>query len=318
MTPDVFQRRAFTVDGQGFDWADLVTAAHTWGNWKEAERVAVRAVQADTLTQLPDGPPGDNKFTDALQRFRYDRRLLSADELHIWLEGRGLDSESLLQYIRGAECTSPAEPEAGVIDTRKAFQATWVNAVCSGLLRRVGQRLAAHLAVAYASGMPMVQRPLAADEMESLNLAYETFSLRVDDAAARRELEQRHTDWTRLDVLQVHSPDDQMIREIALCVRVDGRLLSDVAYDAGIAIELQHIELQDAAELMRPQMLGARTGELLGPFSLGPADHRLVEILKRQPPSFDDTGMAQRARARAFERAVQHEVADRVAFDELP
>ncbi|MFF6984298.1 hypothetical protein ACFZAV_43050 [Streptomyces sp. NPDC008343] len=252
-----------------------------------------------------------------MRQFRYERQLLSADDLHRWLEFRGLDVECWLDYIRGVTLSAEEAAEEADVEEREIGHATWAHAVCSRTLERVGVRLAAHLAVADASSLPVVQAPLDADELDSLEVAYAGFSRGIDDTEARRELERRQVEWTRVEVRQVSCEDEQVIREVALCVRTDGRPLDDVVIDAGIPIEWRRLELQQVDDPLRGKLLGARVGELIGPLTRG-SDHVLVEVLEKHLPSFDEPELAQRARACAFERALQGEVAERVCFDELP
>ncbi len=316
--PEVLRHRAFTIiDGRTFTWADLVAAAQVWGEWGEAEGAAGAALRAVGHARAVGVSLGEARFDEGARRFRYERRLLSADELHGWLALRGLDVPSWLDYIRGTVLSderAARETDAGPDEIRRA---TWTHAVCSGALERVGRRLAAYLAVADVVGLPAVQAPLRGDVLAPLELAYARFSSRIDDTEARRELERRQVEWTRVHVRQLTCKGEHVAREAALCVRMDGRPLEDVAIEAGASIERRRVELRHVDEPLRSKLLGARVGQLLGPLPYGP-DHLLVEVLEKHPPSFDDPELAQRARECALERARLGEVAERVVFDELP
>ena len=88
--------------------------------------------------------------------------------------------------------------------------------------------------------------------------------------------------------------DEMVMREAALCVRLDGRELSDVAGDAGAQLQETSVLLDDAERLLRTWLLAAHPGDLVGPLATGD-DHRLVRRRRRMPPSLDDPGCAARA-----------------------
>ncbi|MFG2638921.1 hypothetical protein ACGFX8_35245 [Streptomyces sp. NPDC048362] len=318
MIPEVLHHRAFTVTGgRTFTWADVVAAAQFWGEWGEAEAAASMALKTLWRARAVGVDLGGATVDESARQFRYQRQLLSADELQSWLAFRGLDVDSWLNYIRGRALLGERVDGDSVADPDEIPHATWAQLVCSGALERVGQRLATYLAVADALSLPAAQTPLCSSELASLEHAYAKFSGGVDDAKARRELERRQVEWTRVQVRQLSCKDEHVVREVALCVRTDGRPIDDVAIEAGASIERRRFEIQHVDEPLRSKLLGARVGELLGPLPHG-ADQVLVEVIDKHPPSFDDPQLARRARACALERALLSEVAERISFDELP
>ncbi|MEV6678191.1 hypothetical protein AB0N09_15195 [Streptomyces erythrochromogenes] len=317
MPEEVLRHRAFTlIGGRTFTWADLVVSAQVWGEWDKAVAAAVAAERAIERARA-EGALGGAQVEDTARQFRYEHQLLSADELDKWLDFRGLDLESWLDYIHAA-CLSgeqvPGEVAAGSDEIRKP---AWAHAVCSGSLERVGRRLAEYLAVAEAIGMPVGRATLGTEELRALEHAHSEFSSAIDHTETRRELERRQVEWTRVRIRQLSSEDEQVVRELALCVRADGRPIDDVAITAGAPIKCRYLELGHVDEPLRSKLLGAHVGELLGPLRYG-ADHLLVEVVEKHPPSFDDPELVQRARAYAVERTLLSEVSERVSFHELP
>ena len=55
------------------------------------------------------------------------------------------------------------------------------------------------------------------------------------DADVEREIAAHALDWIRIEAETLELDDADAAREAALCVRVDGRSLADVAADSGVA-----------------------------------------------------------------------------------
>jgi hypothetical protein len=194
----------------------------------------------------------------------------------------------------------------------------WGNAVCSGALGRVAERLAAHAAATVAGGTTLPQSPLDEAALAQLDDAFDRFCNRsANHAAVIRALDGHREDWTYVDLRSLVTNDQHVAREVALCVRVDGRSFPEVASDASLTLERRGLMLEEVEEPLRTGLLGARRGELVGPLSHGDA-YRLIEVLDRRAPALDQPEVMDRARRAAIGRAVEREVTERVSWHERP
>jgi hypothetical protein len=313
------RRVAFEVAGRRFNWCDLVAAARAWGDWALVEQAASSALLALEAARASGVPLAGPEFDAEAHHFRHVRHLLSADELERWLADRGLDTEQWLDYVRGV-IVSESLPPARLAQASGSAPpaAAWAQAICSGALTRVAERLASRAAVTVAGGGSLPRGRLSAFDVRELDRAFERFrAAQADPAAVIRALDRHREDWTQVDLHRLLTDDRNVAREVALCVRVDGRQLAEVSEDAGLALERRRTTLEQVDEPVRTSLLGARRRELIGPYAID-GGYWLVELLDRRAPSLDQPDVADRARRAAIERAIRREVADRVSWHECP
>lgn len=264
----VLERPVFTVGARQFRWHEV------------AERMEAPA---------PPAPVPDDELPSAEARFRYERNLVSREEMEAWLTRWELTAAEWRGYLRGN------------LDGERAG---WVSAVCSGALERAAQELAARAAAAEALGEPDLDR------------AYDRFLAEaVSPDALPSILDARRADWLRVDCRTLVFETEPAAREAALCVRDDGMALSEVAEQAGAEVREHSVHLEDAQGGLGDALLSARTGELLGPLAL--ADRfALVLVDEKVEPSLDDPEILRRVQEAAQARAIQREIVNRVTWHE--
>jgi hypothetical protein len=313
------RRVAFAVAGRRFDWRDLMVAARAWGEWDQLEQEArsafFRLEHARSIGLAVTGP----QFEAEAHRFRYARHLISADDLERWLDERGLDVEQWLDYVRGVVLAGlPAA--AGPVSPHGAAPPAVVrtHAVCSGVLGRVATRLATRVAVTFAQQESLPDGPLTEPLIHTLDQYFDDFRGRsASGSAVVRALDRQREGWTRVDVRWLTTPDQDVAREMALCVRVDGRSFTKVAEDAGLPLTRTERALEQFDAPLRASILGAGRGQLVGPLTVG--DERwLLEVLDRRAPTLEQPEVAARARRAAIGHAVEREVAERVRWHDRP
>jgi hypothetical protein len=305
------ERSVFAVSGRRFRVADVVCASRAWGQWAECEQAARAARSALDAARL-DGARLDGPEFDAEQeRFRRARRLLAADELVSWLSHRDVEVGAWRDYIRGEvlrrRFDGPIADDAPV----------WVHAICSGGLDSAAQRLAAHAAAAAALGrLGATATPLTESDVAALDLVFMEFCDRsATGDAIEREVEKRRLDWLLLEWRWQATPDPDVLREAALCIRDDGVGFEQVAAQAGLDVQHDRMTLEGVRADLHPHLLGARVGDLVGPLAVG-SDYWLIEVLDKRIPSIDDPEVWAAAREAVVNRAVEAEVVDRVRWDE--
>src|SRR5579862_2722897 len=103
----LLDEEVFSVDGEPFSWCDVLAAAELRGaaaEWIEATRQGLAGVAASE--------PSAEDVREAAARFRYERRLLSADELESWLGRWRLSIADWTAHLRRSLRAGPAQ--AGV------------------------------------------------------------------------------------------------------------------------------------------------------------------------------------------------------------
>ena len=298
--------RVFSAGGRCFTWADVIEAAVARGEWAALQRHALGLVARENTGELPD----DAQVRAAANEFRYRHNLLSADELQEWLARFDVSFEEWMAEMRRsllepADQLFAASPEA-------VERASWVHAVCSGKLAAYALTLAEEVAV-HLSGQAQT---VAADELVGLPQERERFcAALLADPALAAEISNNELGWTRVNLRSLSHRDEGVVREAALCVRLDGRELADVAADAGAELRETCVLLDDVEPALRTRLLAARPGEIIGPLAAG-TDHLLVHVVARVRPSLDDSEVRQRAGEAIIARALAGEINRHVNWHE--
>ncbi len=331
----VLSRPAFAVSNHTFVWREVLLAAQAWGTWGECEQAARDGLARLAAAEQGDAALGEDELRESERAFRAAHGLLSGEELETWLSRWQLDARAWRDYIhadalRGPGVDALRAPHAGAmrdaagarpaaagdaVDPAVLARATWAHAVCSGALEQVLHRLAGVVAAADARGASLSDT----EELDETVLAelyelYEGFCERALSARAiEREVELRALDWTRFELCYIAADEEAVMREAALCVREDGMSIEEVGASAGIAVQRLACELASLEGELRSELLGSRTGAMLGPV-LVDGTWRLVEVLERRSPSLSDPALRERAAKVAVDGAVQAEVMNRVRW----
>jgi hypothetical protein len=191
-------------------------------------------------------------------------------------------------------------------------RANWVHAVCSGRLAEYARMLAEEVAV-HLSEQPLT---LAPERLVALSEKRQRFcEAQLDESALDAEVRNNDIGWTRLDLQYLKHHDEMVVREAALCVRLDGRELADVGKDAGAEMWETSVLLDDAEPMLRTRLLAAGAGELVGSRATE-SDHLLVLVVRRVPPRLDDPAVRRRAEETIIRRALAAEVNRHVNWHE--
>ncbi|MGZ6988635.1 MAG: hypothetical protein ACXVH0_06725, partial [Thermoanaerobaculia bacterium] len=326
---DLFGQEVFRAGGRVFRWEDVVRAAELWGAWNPIKERALLnlALLALVDTEAEAAVPQD-EVDAAADDFRYERDLITAEELEEWLAHWRLDAETWLDWIHASllrdrlpDFVPRAEPEE---DLREVELALLAEAVCSGELARLARQLAARAAISERererAQVPHEDQGSAGslDErgevLARLELSYQRFREEVltPDALAAR-VKARLTDWTRINRSVLRLQAEDAAREVAIAVRQEGADLGRVAEEIGEATE-DGVEFLDEAEPeVRDILLSARPGELVGPVSVG-GEFVLVSLRAKIPPAPDDPEVLERAESSLLEGLVTREVDNRITW----
>ncbi len=330
----LFRQEVFHAGSRVFRWEDVVLAAELWGDWKLIEERALQnlAVLASVDSGTESAVPED-EIDKAADDFRYERDLITAEELERWLSRWRLDAETWLGWIHATLLRDrlpgivfSGRPEAEV---RQVELAVLAEAVCSGELERLGRQLAARAAIAERER----EREKVADDedrnsagslaerrevLARLELSYERFREEVltPDALAAR-VKARLTDWTRISCSVLRLSAEDAAREAAMAVRQEGVDLGTLAEEIGEATEDGVEFLEEAEPEVRDILLSARPGELVGPVNVGD-EFVLVSVRAKTPPAPDDPEVLERAESSLLEGLVAREVDNRITWTWKP
>jgi hypothetical protein len=220
-----------------------------------------------------------------------------------------------------AICGGRATAMTAQLSARAALYARTIAEAASGQDGVSDAEVEAFLAsvpVDCASGRLAALSPEACRErlqhLARLEIVWRRFaSAEASPRAIRELIGTRWLGWIRVRLRSVFAQDGDTIREIALCVREDRRDLCDVAAGAGVNVDEAERYVDEVDERFRGLLVGARSGDVLGPVALGDG-FLLAQVLARQAPSETDPHVRARAERELLARTVDREVQDRVTW----
>ena len=302
----------FTVREVTYSWDSVLEWAAVRGSLDELRRRTRLGLMLAATSGVKDGLD-QGAVSAAATEFRYGRRLLSAEELDAWLVrwkltvgewGEHLERTLLLGAF-------PDEPEGDVAE-QMLEEAEYVEAVCSSLLEDEANAFAVEVALADAAAEEAeLDRPATIEEM--IAAAEAARQSATAGEGVEREIARRILDWTRLELDRVELEDEGTAREAAMCVRLDGRKLADVASDCHALVEHLVTYVSDLEAWAQPLLLAAQAGDLVGPVEDEGA-YVLFDVHARTAPASSDPALRDRAEAALVQRAVKRATEARVEW----
>ena len=134
--------------------------------------------------------------------------------------------------------------------------------------------------------------------------------------AMAKALRARRSDWVQVDCAVLELPDEGMAREAALSV-AEGMSLREVAARAEVSIVEQIFLLDGAGPELAQPLLGATTGDIVGPVAIGDR-HMFAEVRDKRVPSLDDPVVEMFVREEVQRRAINAEIGERIQWIERP
>ena len=316
-------RSLFTVADRTYAWEDVLLAAELRGELGALERETRQGLGCLRRLASEAGELPSEALRAAATVFRYEHNLLAAEELETWLDAHGLTVSDWNGYLRRLLLRERWVDELEWIESEFAVgdeeveAALPAEAVCTGFLRRAAERLAEDAALA-ASVDAVEDSPDRITLLAALMRAADVVRARAPSAPeVEREVAARGLDWVRIEAETLELADAEAAREAALCVRVDGRPLTDVAEECGLPANALVLYLGDADPELRNALVSATPGELIGPIERG-AGHILLQLRAKAAPSADDPELGHRAAAVLAARVIERELRDRVLWHERP
>ena len=310
----VLPARVFSAGGHCFTWVEVVESARVWGEWAALQHRVVGLLARENELAAAGALPEAATVQAAADNFRDRHNLLTADELEEWLGRFDVGLEEWKAEMRRSllEPANDAAIDATEVSLGAAERACWVHAVCSGKLAAYARTMAEAVAV-HLRDQPLTRTP---DELAELLEQRERFcAAQLRTPALAAEISDNKVGWTRIDLVCLRHPDDMVVREAALCVRLEGRELADVATDAKAELREASMLLDDAEPQLRTRLLAANPGELIGPLATGDG-YQLVLVVRQVAPSLGDPMVRARAEETLIKRALAAEVNRQVNWHE--
>ena len=202
------ERPVFAVDGEVFHWGDVVRHARSSGRWDELETLACQGLACEAHFETIEEEGAEEAIDEAAAEFRYERELITAEEMEAWLEARGLTPEEWMGYIRRTVLRQlwaddlddiAAEHPVGDGQVEEALR---VDLLCSGTQRILAEELAVEAAAAAARGEASPAEPPADREGRLAALRERAGRFRQDALAPEtlaREIASNQMEWMRVD-----------------------------------------------------------------------------------------------------------------------
>ena len=309
----------FAVDGEVFQWQDVFAHARASGGWADLE-LAARAGVACGLHADASAEEEEERLEAHVDKagdeFRYERDLLTADEMEAWLAERGLTARTWLESVRRRvlrelwadqldELLARYQPSDEDVEAAIA-----ADMVCDDAHGALAERLAAAAAAAAAAGGAAP----GGDRHQALSEAAGRFRQAALTAEAlRREIAAHQMEWVRIDCRALEFTEPAEAREAALCLREDGLPLEEVAASAHVAASALSFYLDEIDGEERSRFLASHAGHVVGPIPVDDV-HLLYRVDAKVMPSVDDPAVLARASALITSRAMAIEVQQRVQW----
>jgi len=292
----------FAVGEVTYTWQRVLDWAGAHGSLEELRRRSRIGLLLGARPELKSRlEPAE--LSAAATDFRRRRRLLSAEELDAWLARWDLTVHEWGEHLeRTLLLNSSREETEGEVSEEALEEAEYVDAVCSGLLEDEADGLATELALAAGEAEAGAESPATIDE--TIAAAAAARERARAGQGVDREIARRVLDWTKLDLDAIELDDEGAAREAALCVRLDGRKLAEVADDCHSEIEHLSAYVTDLEAWAQPHLLAAQAGELVGPVQDG-GSYVLFAVRDRRTPVSTDPVLRERAEAALVERATK-------------
>jgi len=316
-------RGVFEVRGRVYTLGHVFCAAE-FGGWAGKFWTDLHDALACAAYAMDEGFEVDTaELQSSADQFRYQRRLVTAEETELWLSERDLSEDDLIgylerrywhgrfsQHVRGMQ-------ESYAPTAQSTADALWSEVIFSDCLGPLTSPLAWRVVAGMAEeagGLPSAPNELAAFferagcgpeglegwlgrarcTMEWFHelLILETRYLRACDHALSPERCAAALDARRLDLIRIRFqtarfPTESRAREAHLCIAEDGEEYMEAVRRAGVHAETQVLLLEDAPESLRRHLLSAAQGEvvMVAEPENGPV---IIRIIEKTPPKIAD------------------------------
>jgi hypothetical protein len=284
----------FAADGRIWTIGEVLAVA-------EHIRDATREPELPARGLPQSGKAGD--LDAAVQAYRYQHDLVSAEECLNWLTARGLSYADLRASIARRLAATPAPSAA----------AEQIDLILSDEFARLARALAARVAVAVQAGAAVTGSVYECwAQLEARFRAFATAA--ADPPARQRQLHNDRLNWVQVEFEQVEFDSLDAAREARLCVLEDGQSLRELA----LAGRLAHVSRCSRVSVLPPAwshaLLRTRPGTITPVISDG--ERLLVLAVTRIiEPSLSDPSVVSGIDTELLEQQLEPLLARHVRWD---
>lgn len=327
-----------------------VLAAGRIGGWLEDDASALRDFLVLTAwANQQNIPDDDDALQEAIDQWRSDLNLLSADEMERWMVAHGLTLNDVIAYQRGKMLNDRHSDQLDLLELdaderdhvygeplmkflildlrldsildifgrRAAVEAPPYSEQFQRERQRILERAGLDNPVRFAEAMDALGVDLRrANDWVDLEASYELWRQRVlSDERLNAELKRRWSDMSWFKVTVAMLPDEDAARELIGLAKFDGRQLEDAAkqVDASVYESLWYQE--DLARYAFGYRLpGTRVGEVFGPYATPEygGGFMALQLMERGEPELSDTTVRERLEWRLINHELRDTVAERI------
>jgi hypothetical protein len=335
-----WDRYAHSVGDRDFQWIDVTLAAMVRGDWSPFERglahglACVRRADAERWSD-------QDAVEAAATAFRYERDLISGDDMDHWLHRVGLTLDEWAAFLKRSVLR---RVWAGELDDlldryppapRDLLGAAYAEGVCSDTFRRLERTFAGHASLVLDRDPDAFARALdnpRGDDARAARLAQlhaDWLGLRPPaDTAARFAriialedacsdqcgliaapdklapvVDANRLEWTELDLDRVSFATAAAAQEGIYCIREDGLPLAEVAALSHETLVTESVLIDELGADLRDAIMCAEPGDPVGPISLSDR-FEVIVLAARRAPSLDSVRVAARARQTLIDAAL--------------
>lgn len=330
-------RVVFSSGEETYRVRDLIDAAHFRGEAAPLWRELLRLVAAEEKADASGLEAEDDAIDTAVEQFRYQHDLITAEETERWLSERGLTLGDFGAYFVRHYWAETAEENGAETEYFEAApelrELLILELILNGELDRLAGRQSWRVAARRAEGGgELAEELLDAEKAAFLQrnnlpheqvlewlgklgrdhawlreqLATEAVYRRDSSALLSREARAHEISALRLPLTQfevetIEFDSLDAAKEALLCVRQDGLAMAEVAAEGRYPYRHTEVLLEDVPEDLQQKFLSVTPGTVLEPIVHGEGFH-LCRILGKAEPEVDDPVVKTRAEDRILER----------------
>jgi hypothetical protein len=337
-----WEQYAFSVGEIDFLQVDIALAAMVFGEWAQFERRLAEGLASVARGAAEHVTAPQDAIDEAAIAFRYERDLISGEDVTAWLDRAGISSDEWMASIeRHVYRQMWADEIEDTIDRfspspRQLGAAAHAEGICSGLFDLFEESLsgkaatvldldparfqsAAHASTEQIDAATRLARQHAhwlggrssRDTLARLSLilsirdAYCALSERVVTEPSLLEIiEANRLEWVAIEMDTLSFVDEGGAREALLCVTEDRLALADVAALSRHPLIRTRCFLTEISPEHRPRLLAAEPGRVIGPLVVD-GRFEVTSVIGRTPPTLEDDQVVERARTALLEQAAR-------------
>jgi hypothetical protein len=322
----------FTCGDNFYTDRDVIDASFFRGELEPIWKELLRCVECEN--QSGDAEMDDATIDAAVEKFRYDHDLITAEEVEQWLEARDLTMDDFGEYF-GHHYWGNAQPGEVVAETIDYVSAPEeMRSLLRAELILLGEfdRMATRLSWRIAGSQEVKEDvDLSGEKKEFLGRArieegalpnwlgglgrdepWLNEMLRLEAIHNRmraqlltlqnrqRELSSLRLPLTQLDVEMLEVESKDAASEASLCVTVDGLSMEEVAKEGRYPYRQTQLLVEDIEPDLQQKFLSVPAGSVLEPIARGDG-FQLCRILKKVEPNADDPVVQERVDKRLLD-----------------